>query len=116
MQLTATYKQAQVIDVDLGVPPTQVLGHEQGKRRPCVVVNAFNALKLAIVVPCSSQKFSHYTVVQLKQGTSGLPRESYVLCHQVRTVSFERIKGVIGELNVFDMERIKTVLADTLEI
>ena len=114
--MAAIYQQGQVIDVDLGTPPTEVQGHEQGKRRPCVVISAFNSLKLVIIVPCTSRKFSHYTVVRLNHGSGGLTNESYVLCHQVRTVSFQRIKKSIGQLNALDLERIKTVLADTIDV
>lgn len=116
MQVANSYQQGDIIDVDLGLPPTEVQGHEQGKKRPCVVVKAFSPLQLAIVIPCTSQQFVNYTVVKLRQGSGGLNSESYALCHQIRTVSFQRIKKVIGRLHEIDMEKIKAVLADTLDL
>lgn len=114
----AFYKPGDIILADLGLPPDQVVGHEQGHTRPCVVVTPFPALKLAVVLPITSQTpiYAHYTVVYLRSGVGGLSKDSYVLCHQIRTISFERIINKIGILSEFDLLKIKSVLMDTLDI
>ena len=114
----ALYKPGDIVFVDLGLPPDQVIGHEQGHTRPCVIVRPFPALKLAVVLPITSQSpnYAHYTVVSLRQGVGGLSKDSFVLCHQIRTISFERIINKTGFLGEFDLLKIKSVLMDTLDI
>lgn len=106
------------MNVDLGVPPKEVKGHEQGFDRPCIVIKAFPQLELAIVIPCTSKepKFSQYTVVKLPAGSGGLTADSYALCHQIRTISYDRIKSKRGKLDTKDILKIQAVLADTLDM
>jgi mRNA interferase MazF len=100
--------------VDLGEVP-EVRGHEQAKTRPCIVVKSFSNLKLAIVLPVTgSTKLSFYTIVPLAQGTGGLTKDSYVLCHQIRTISFDRVTRSVGKLDKRDFLKIQSVLSDTL--
>jgi mRNA interferase MazF len=108
----------EIIDVNLGKPPKEVKGHEQGYERPCVVVQAFKNLGLAIVVPVTSKqpKYSIYTIVKLLKGSGGLTADSYVLCHQIRTISFDRVIKKRSKLEIKDILKIHAVLIDTLEI
>ena len=112
------YNNSDIINVDLGLPPEVIKGHEQAKIRPCVVVKSFATMKLAIIVPCTSKepKFYSYTSVKINKGEANLNTDSYVLCHQIRTVSFERIKNTIGKLTNTDFCKIKSTIADTLEL
>ena len=75
----------ELIDVNLGQPPKEVKGHEQGFERPCIVIKAFSNLGLAIVIPVTSKqpKYSIFTIVKLLKGTGGLTSDSYALCHQI---------------------------------
>ncbi len=59
--------------VDLGTPPKEVKGHEQGYDRPCIVIRSFPQLELAIVTPCTSEepKYNHYTIVKLSKVQMG---------------------------------------------
>ena len=41
--------------------------------------------------------------------------DSFVLCHQIRTVSFDRILKLVGALDAKDLLKIRGVLLDTLE-
>ena len=102
----------------MGYPPKEIQGHEQGFYRPCVIIKVFPALELVIKTPCTSKvpKYNFYTIVKLLQGTGGLSTESYVLCHQIRTISMDRIKGRLGKLDAKDLLKVQTVLLDTLEI
>ncbi len=113
------YQKGEIINVDFGKPPIEVKGHEQGFSRPCVIIKAFNSMRLAIVIPVTSktQKNSYYTIVKLSKGTGNLTYDSYALCHQIRTISVDdRIRGKIGKLESKDLLKIQIVLQDTLEL
>jgi mRNA interferase MazF len=107
-----------IIDVNLGQPPKEIKGHEQGFDRPCIVIKSFNNLELAIVIPLTSKqpKYSIFTIVKLLKETAGLKKESYALCHQIRTISFDRVKIKLGKLDSKNILKIHAVLIDTLEI
>lgn len=122
MQINLTkiksYQKGDVVDVDLGLPPVSIKGHEQAKERPCIVVKPFNSLDLSVILPItSSQPPKHlYTFVYLPKGVGGLSKDSYVLCHQIRTVSTDRITRRRGTLDTKDLLKIQSVLVDTLEL
>lgn len=112
------FEKGQVVNVDLGNPPNEIKGHEQAKERPCVIIQVFAPLQLAIVIPVSGNApSSHlYTVVSLPVGSGGLIKDSFALCHQIRVVSFERISRHFGKLGNREFLKIKAVLSDTLEL
>lgn len=112
------FTKGEIVNVNLGSPPTEIKGHEQGFVRPCIIIKSFNNLDLAIVVPLTtkSPKYSIYTIVKLLKGSGGLTEDSYALCHQIRTVSFDRIIGKRGKLDSKDISKIQSVLVDTLEL
>lgn len=105
-----------IVLVNLG-DISEIKGHEQAKLRPCVVVACFPHLQLATVLPVTSnEKLKYYTIVPLVSGAGGLVKDSYVLCHQIRTISFERITKAIGKLESRDYMKVQVVLADMLKI
>jgi mRNA interferase MazF len=112
------YSKGTIVNVNLGEPPGQVKGHEQGFERPCIILKSFPQLQLAIVIPCTSkeQKYSYYTIVRLLKGSGGLKKDSFALCHQIRTISFDRITSEIGVIEHKDLLKIQAVLVDTLEL
>lgn len=112
------YQKGDVVDVDLGIPPVSIKGHEQAKERPCIILKAFTNLGLCVILPItSSQPPKHlYTFVYLPKGVGGLSKDSYVLCHQIRTVSTDRINRKRGILDTKDLLKIQSVLVDTLEL
>jgi mRNA interferase MazF len=114
MQLT----KGEIVDINLGKPPDEVQGHEQAYLRPCVVIRSFGSLGIAIVLPVTSKapEYASYTVVKLATGSGGLNVDSYVLCHQIRAVSFDRITRKRARLDDKDMLKIHAVLMDTLDI
>ncbi|MCX6317113.1 MAG: type II toxin-antitoxin system PemK/MazF family toxin [Bacteroidetes bacterium] len=116
--MVQNFSKGDILDVNLGNPPKEVKGHEQGMERPCIVIRSFNNLELAIVVPLTSKepKYSLYTIVKIPKGTAGLTADSYALCHQIRTISFDRIKGKRNRLDHTEILKIHSVLIDTLEI
>jgi mRNA interferase MazF len=112
------YQKGDVIEVNLGNPPKEIKGHEQGYKRPCIIMKSFNNLEIAIIVPCSTKepKYSFYTIVKILKGVGGLTSESYALCHQIRTISFDRILSKRGRLPQNDILKISSVLIDTLDL
>ncbi|MEK6616084.1 MAG: type II toxin-antitoxin system PemK/MazF family toxin [Bacteroidota bacterium] len=112
------YQKGEILNVNLGKPPKEIKGHEQAYERPCVVVKSFNNLGLAVIVPCTTTdpRYSLFTIVKLLKGSGGLTSDSFALCHQIRTVSFDRVISKRGKLDNKDILKIHSVLIDTLEI
>ena len=81
-------------------------GSEQTGRRPVIVIShdGFNQTpgwKSIIVAPIStsaSQGMRGPTVVEIRAGTGGLPKESFALCHQVTTLDRAKLAKKIGTL------------------
>jgi mRNA interferase MazF len=82
---------SEVWDVDFGAP----LGHEQGKRRPALVVSAdwFNETRaeLVIVAPLSSTIRPLGTHVRLDPPEGGVDAASDIMCEHIRSVSLDRL-------------------------
>ena len=116
--MAGNYKTGDVVDVNLGSPPDQVKGHEQGNTRPCVVVKSFERLGSLIILPITGteQRYSLYSIVELQAGASGLTKNSYALCHQIRTISLSRITRKRGSISQRELSKVITVLRDTLEL
>jgi mRNA interferase MazF len=91
--------------VDLGGlgQPGGPVGHEQGGRRPALVLSAddFNATAagLAIVAPLTTRFRGIRTHVTVAPPDGNLARISYVLCEQVRAVSLERLERLVGSIS-----------------
>jgi mRNA interferase MazF len=109
-----------VVMVGLGTIPNQIVGREQANKRPCIVIQTLDYSELAVIVPFSSKippQPQHFTTVKIQNDSSnGLNTESYALTHQIRTISFQRIEKQMGSLSNIDMNKIKTVLADFLDL
>jgi mRNA interferase MazF len=76
-----------------------VRGHEQGGRRPVLVVShdVFNSHSgTAIVMAITSRPQCAGFPLSLKLEAAGLPKESWIKISQVRTISTERLGGRIG--------------------
>lgn len=99
--------------VKLGNPPKEVVGHEQAHMRPCLVIRSGHPSQVAIVIPITSKTPPprHFATVHLPQGIDSSGKDSYVLCFQVRAVSYKRFGNKISELDEDTYEEILTVLA-----
>ncbi len=79
-------------------------GSEQAGTRPVLVVSneATNAaLKIVTVLPITTRKPGrrvYSTEALLPTGTAGLPNESIVMAHQIRTIARERLQNAYGEI------------------
>jgi len=97
-----------------------VAGHEQGRRRPCVVVSGdqYNRVMrgMAIVVPLTSRDrgLPHQTAVT--SAGSGLTAESFVRPEDVRAVSHTRFGRRMGFVDESEMADIQGWLRDFLDL
>ena len=104
--------------VEVSLDP--VIGHEQGRSRPCVVVQNDVGNRFAtttIVVPLTAA--SHISTpspiyVLVKKGDGGAAKDSYVLCDQIRTVDQQRFRSVYGSLSPETMTAIDAALLISL--
>lgn len=97
-----------------------VVGHEQGRSRPCVVVqndagNRYSSI--TIVVPLTDA--SHIAApspiyVPVKKGDGGVRKDSIALADQIRAVDFERVGRAFGVLSPAAMQEIDRALLISL--
>ncbi len=98
-----------------------VKGSEQGKTRPCLVVqnnigNKFSSTTVVASITSHIEKQYPFTVL-VKAGEGNLPKDSLVQCNQVRTISKEhRILKKIGSLSLETMKKINEALKTSLAL
>jgi len=79
-----------------------VIGSEQGKTRPVLVISENdinNLLNIVNVLPITTRKADRIVYLNealLDAGKYGLPNESIVLCHQIRTIDKKRLSSKYG--------------------
>src|ERR1700674_777890 len=89
--------------VEVSLDP--VVGHEQGRSRPCVVVqndvgNRFSSTTIVVPLTAASQIRTVSPIyVRVKKGEGGATKDSYILCDQIRTVDQQRFRTVFGTLS-----------------
>jgi mRNA-degrading endonuclease toxin of MazEF toxin-antitoxin module len=107
--------QRAVVLVNLGTI-RDVEGHEQALTRPCLVIKPLNVLELATVLPLSTRKPPRAagSPVKITKGTTNLNSDSFVLIHQIRTLSHQRMIHEIGQLPIKQFEHIQHALQDFL--
>lgn len=98
-----------------------VEGHEQGKKRPCVVIspNLINqgSSDLAVVIPITSKFKRIIWYVDIPTDETMLPLKSYVICNHIRTVSHDRFSGkCLGTISPQTRKRIDKNLKTLLDI
>ena len=85
-----------------------VIGSEQGKSRPVLVISddgTNSLLNIVNVIPITSRKEGrriYPNEVLISANNYGLIDESIILCHQIRTIDKQRLSllyGEIGDLN-----------------
>jgi mRNA interferase MazF len=99
-------------------------GSEQKGRRPVVVVShdGFNETpgwRSVLVVPFStshSQAVRGPTAIPVGKGEAGLGRDCCALCHQVTTLSREKLARRIGSLPETTVKRIDEGLKAALDL
>ncbi len=105
-----------IIEVNLD----PVMGHEQGRSRPCVVVqndsgNRFSSM--TIVLPLTDAAHIAWpspVYVPVEKGDGGIRKNSIILCDQIRAVDFLRLGRTFGVLSPETMRRVDQALLISL--
>jgi len=97
-----------------------VKGSEEGKTRPCVVIqnnlgNKFS--KTTIVASITSNVDNDYPfIVKVNKGDANLPKDSTILLNQINTISEERIIKKIGSLKEDTIKKVNNAIKHSLEL
>lgn len=84
-------------------PDIPTVGSEQGKDRPCLVVQPpeMDRLQTTIVVPLTSHGFAAPFRVPTVFGTS-----KFVLCDHVRAIDRRRLRRLAGEIEPAELQQV----------
>src|SRR3569833_106757 len=100
-----------------------VIGSEQGKIRPVLVISEDginNVLNVVNVLPITSRKPGRRVYpneVLIPQNSFGLTNESLILCYQIRTIDKKRLSHFYGEIkDVVKLDEITDALSFQLGI
>ena len=95
-------------------------GSEQSGYRPSIVVSVptkqirgSKNLGLLIIIPLTTTNKTWWTVVPVSKN-EGLITDSYALCHQIRAVSVQRVKKIVGHVQGKTILKIRLVLVNLL--
>lgn len=104
--------------VEVSLDP--VVGHEQGRARPCLVVqndvgNRFSSTTIVVPLTAATHiKTPSPIYVLVKRGEGGTNKDSYILCDQIRTVDQQRFRSVYGSLSAETMAKVDAALLVSL--
>jgi len=102
--------------VDLN--PTQ--GHEQGGRRPGLVVSVdlFNKgpAGLVIVIPITTKEKGIPLHVEIKAPEGGLTKRSFIKCEDIRSVFSERLVQRLGQVTWSTLDEVEDCLRILLNL
>lgn len=98
-----------------------VIGSEQGKIRPAVVIQNDGGNKYSpttIVAPITSKVYEkeYPTNVEIPIGHLGLTEASTILLNQIRTIDKRRIIKKIGELEEIFLEKLNLAIKSSLAL
>ena len=108
-------KRGDVLLVDL----EPVKGSEQGRIRPCLVIqndvgNASSSVTIVAAISSRTEKGYSFTVLA-SAGEGGLSVDSLVLLNQFRTISIaDRVLRKMGSLKPSTMQRVDAALKESL--
>jgi len=96
-------------------------GAEQKGTRPVIIVSneEFNqAMPNVTVLPLTSTKRRFYpSEVFLSQGKAGQPLDSIIMAHQIRTISKQRLTGLMGYLEDHQLrDEVCTAIKEHLDL
>lgn len=101
--------------VDFGTP----VGHEQGFRRPAIVLSEdvlAVTVGLVVVVPVTRTRSGLASHVEVEPGASGLRNTSYAKAEDVKSVSVERLDRRLGDADPLVMRRLSQIVAWLLSV
>lgn len=110
------YRRGDVILVDL----EPVIGSEQGKVRPAVVIqndiaNEYSPVLIVAAITSSSRAI-HPTDVEVPASEGGLRKNSKILLNQIRTIDKQRVVDKWGHLSDETMAKIDEALKISLSL
>jgi mRNA interferase MazF len=81
-----------------------VIGHEQGGRRPVLVIqndvgNCYSPTTIVAPITSSISDKIYPTEVRIPAGVGGLTRDSSVLLNQIKTIDNRRLEQRLGQLS-----------------
>jgi len=94
-------------------PASLVVGHEQGNNRPALILsnNRFNdSTDLVVVALITSTPQVAGSLYSLEIQSVNMPRPSWVLVSQMRTLSARRIGDLIGTVDNEELDRVHTAI------
>jgi mRNA interferase MazF len=105
--------------VEVSLDPS--VGREYMKTRPCLVVQSDLLNKysqVTIVAPITGAESAKQgpTHVRIGKGEAGLPKDSLVVCHQLRTVDESRLGKVYGQVRPETMLKVMEALRIVLDM
>lgn len=112
MKNDKSYQPGDIVIVDLGM----VKGHEQEGMRPSVIIKYFSYFKLIVILPLTTRDKGWATQVKILKDEGGLKEDSFALCHQIRSISIERIVKFLGRIKPLTLKKLKATLAISLNI
>jgi mRNA interferase MazF len=100
------------------VDSNPIAGHEQGGRRPALVlsVDAFNASRadLVTVLPITSRARALRSRVAVQPPEGGLSSPSYIIAEQVRTISTSRLEQRLGRVSKETLSQVCGIVSPLL--
>jgi len=98
-----------------------VIGSEQGKRRPVVIVqndvgNKYSPTTIIAAITSKVLKKAYPTEVRVQAGLGGLQKESAILLSQIKTVDKIRLEKHLGQFDEDIMEEIDNALKISLSL
>lgn len=118
MTRQASYPRGSVLLVDL----EPVMGSEQGRKRPCIVLSDVQTIRasgsrpLYFVVPLTTaNKLSGPLAPQLKQRPGGLPADSTALVMHARAIDPARVVSHWGSVDAQDIGVLQQALRHLVE-
>lgn len=109
----------EIWEVRLSISSTDIVGHEQSKDRPCIVIVNNPHISMTTIIPLTSKlKPQHYpdTCIIKKGRENKLKHNSVALIFHIRSLSYERFLCHIGKLNVYDLKTIKSSIKNYFEL
>lgn len=102
---------------DLELDP--VTGHEQGGRRPALVVSsgAYNHMPngLTIVVPLTGTERGLRIHLPIDPPEGGITKRSVIMCDQVRSVSQLRFRRRRGQVTTSTLDRVQQMVSQFID-
>jgi mRNA interferase MazF len=96
-----------------------VQGHEQGRKRPCIILSANmvnqGASQIVFAVPLTTTNRHNPWHVPILPPEGGLNLPSYALCEHTRSMSLSRFDHSIGRVSENILRKIEFILKALLD-